>query len=35
MTIAPFRAFRADTSGEAVDRGVVTMTDDELPADGA
>jgi len=34
MTIVPFRAFRADTSGEAVERGVVTMTVDELPADG-
>ena len=34
MTIAPFRAFRANTSGEAIDRGVVTMTADELPADG-
>ena len=35
MTIAPFRAFRADTSGDSVDRGVVTMTVDELAADGA
>ena len=34
MTIAPFRAFRANTTGESIDRGVVTMTADELPADG-
>lgn len=34
MTITPFRAFRADTSGESVHRGVVTMTTDELPSDG-
>jgi acrylyl-CoA reductase (NADPH) len=30
-----FRAFRAVTDGEAVDRGVVTMSVDELPPDGA
>jgi putative YhdH/YhfP family quinone oxidoreductase len=34
MSIAPFRAFRANTTGESIDRGVVTMTADELPADG-
>ncbi len=34
MSIAPFRAFRADTSGESVSRGVVTMGVDELAADG-
>lgn len=34
MTIDSFRAFRATTSGESIDRGVVTMTKDELPADG-
>ncbi|MEI7546799.1 MAG: acryloyl-CoA reductase, partial [Actinomycetota bacterium] len=34
MTIDCFRAFRADTSGESVVRGVVTMSMDELPADG-
>lgn len=34
MTIAPFRAFRANTTGDSIDRGVVTMTADELPADG-
>ena len=34
MSIAPFRAFRATTTGESVDRGVVTMTVDELAADG-
>jgi putative YhdH/YhfP family quinone oxidoreductase len=34
VTIAPFRAFSANTTGEAIDRGVVTMTADELPADG-
>ena len=35
MTSASFRAFRADTSGDAVDRGVVTMTTDDLADDGA
>jgi acrylyl-CoA reductase (NADPH) len=30
-----FRAFRAATDGEGIDRGVVTMTAAELPADGA
>lgn len=34
MTVAPFPAFRANTTGESIDRGVVTMTADELPADG-
>lgn len=34
MSIEEFRAFRAVTDGEAVDRGVVTMSADELPADG-
>jgi acrylyl-CoA reductase (NADPH) len=34
MSSAEFRAFRAVTDGEAVDRGVVTMTGGELPADG-
>ena len=34
MTIDTFRAFRATTSGESIDRGVVTMTADELPAEG-
>lgn len=31
MSIEEFRAFRAVTDGEAVDRGVVTMSADELP----
>jgi acrylyl-CoA reductase (NADPH) len=31
MTIDSFRAFRAVTDGDAVGRGVVTMTTDELP----
>ena len=30
-----FRAFQAVTEGDAVDRGVTTMTDADLPADGA
>lgn len=34
MTISAFRAFRAITEGDVVDRGVVEMTADELP-DGA
>jgi putative YhdH/YhfP family quinone oxidoreductase len=34
MSASEFRAFRAVTDGEAVDRGVVTMTSDELPDDG-
>ena len=34
MTAASFRAFQAVTEGESVERGVVTMTADELPADG-
>jgi putative YhdH/YhfP family quinone oxidoreductase len=35
MTVSEFRAFRAVTDGESIDRGVVTMSIDELPADGA
>ena len=35
MTVSEFRAFRAVTDGESIDRGVVTMSTDELPADGA
>jgi putative YhdH/YhfP family quinone oxidoreductase len=34
MTAASFRAFQAVTDGEAVDRGVVTMSADDLPDDG-
>jgi putative YhdH/YhfP family quinone oxidoreductase len=34
MSIEEFRAFRAVTDGETVDRGVVTMSGDELPDDG-
>lgn len=34
MSIDEFRAFRAVTDGEAVDRGVVMMAPDELPDDG-
>lgn len=34
MSSEQFRAFRAVTSGDAVDRGVVTMSADELPDDG-
>jgi acrylyl-CoA reductase (NADPH) len=34
MASASFRAFRADTSGDAIDRGVVTMTTDDLADDG-
>jgi acrylyl-CoA reductase (NADPH) len=34
MSIEEFRAFRAATDGEGIDRGVVTMSADELPADG-
>jgi acrylyl-CoA reductase (NADPH) len=34
MSAASFRAFRAITDGESIDRGVVTMSADELP-DGA
>lgn len=34
MTAASFRAFQAVTEGDSVERGVVTMTADELPADG-
>ena len=30
-----FRAFRADTSGDTVDRGVVEMSTDDLADDGA
>lgn len=35
MGVESFRAFRAVTEGESVDRGVVTMSGDELPDDGA
>ncbi|MDA2943983.1 MAG: acryloyl-CoA reductase [Actinomycetota bacterium] len=35
MTSATFRAFRADTSGESIDRSVVTMSTDDLADDGA
>jgi acrylyl-CoA reductase (NADPH) len=35
MSSERFRAFRAVTSGDAIDRGVVEMNLDELPADGA
>ncbi len=35
MPPTTFRAFRADTSGDSINRGVVTMALDELPADGA
>lgn len=34
MSLDEFRAFRAVTDGDAVDRGVVTMSADELPDDG-
>lgn len=34
MSAEPFRAFRAVTDGDSIDRGVVTMSDDELPGDG-
>jgi putative YhdH/YhfP family quinone oxidoreductase len=34
MSIEEFRAFRAATDGEGIDRGVVTMSADELPPDG-
>lgn len=34
MSVKEFRAFRAVTDGDAVERGVVTMTADELPEDG-
>ena len=34
MSRPSFRAFRADTSGEEIDRGVVTMTTDDLADDG-
>ncbi|MED5570258.1 MAG: hypothetical protein VYE12_02400, partial [Actinomycetota bacterium] len=30
-----FRAFRADTSGDTVDRGIVEMSTDDLADDGA
>ena len=35
MSNEEFRAFRAVTEGDAADRGVVTMSTDELPEDGA
>lgn len=34
MTSSSFRAFKADNSGDAPNRGVTTMSIDELPADG-
>ena len=34
MSVESFRAFRAVTDGETIDRGVVTMSADDLP-DGA
>lgn len=34
MIVDSFRAFSADTSGDAIQRGAVTMSADELPADG-
>lgn len=34
MSVESFRAFHAVTTGEEVNRGVVTMTGDALPADG-
>lgn len=34
MSIESFRAFRAVTDGQSIDRGVATMTAGELPADG-
>src|SRR6202008_2410117 len=34
MSASSFRAFRAATTGDSIDRGVVTMAADELPADG-
>ena len=34
MTASSFRAFLADTKGEAVQRGVATRTRDDLPSDG-
>jgi acrylyl-CoA reductase (NADPH) len=35
MADSKFRAFQATTTGDAVDRGVVTMDDEALPPDGA
>ena len=35
MSTSEFRGFRAVTDGESIDRGVVTLTADDLPADGA
>ncbi len=35
MTVSEFRAFQAITEGDTVDRGVVTMSREELPDDGA
>lgn len=34
MTVTSFRAFQADNSGDAANRGVTTMSFDDLPADG-
>jgi acrylyl-CoA reductase (NADPH) len=35
MTVGTFRAFRAATTGDAIQRGVDTMSSADLPADGA
>jgi len=35
MSTSEFRGFRAATDGDSIDRGVVTLTADDLPADGA
>jgi putative YhdH/YhfP family quinone oxidoreductase len=35
MSASEFRGFRAVTDGESIDRGVVTLTTDDLSADGA
>ncbi len=35
MAADSFRAFRAVTDGDSIERGVVTMSSDELPGDGA
>ena len=35
MSAESFRAFRAVTDGESIDRGVVTLSGDDLPDDGA
>jgi len=35
MSTSEFRGFRAVTDGDSIDRGVVTLTAEDLPADGA